>query len=398
MAQSTSSTATSSINKTTVIDSVAAGLGSLVWWDMSDTAIRPRDLRHILKSEGEDPDVVPDIKPIGALRQAVRQFHEGAGNADRYRAEVVAADDQSALVGLLRRVQVSEKEVAWEQICRAEFTVGKGWDQIPDVPQMQRLIDQITNCQQYLDHSWIRPNLIKVRLEKWSAFGLRRQGGVYYVPDAYKAQVDTLARIVSQIGTSMLYVAHVSGTAASKRSLGTSAKVHLSGLVSNLKDQIRDWGESEVQVRSSTIGNAIIELKALNDKATFYADLLDMEKDALMAEMTDAKADLERMLEEVGLNTEERSVPTPHKGTITKLQTVIDNGIAQGNGSILCKPEAFEAANLGLSRWTKHARFWKGDTYQMQAAKMAGYHGAWSKPLGGVLFTKIEHEDQAAAS
>ena len=217
-----------------MISKLSEGLGALVWYDLSGTRITPDRMRAILASEGDDPSVVPDIDPEAAVKRAIRSWTSSRGE---FKAVIGSDTDDEIVVNILRKQRTGAKKV--EMLLHDSATFSKASGSFAFVASKEaidfvRFVEQMIET---LDHSWLRPKLIHSRLAAMSAFVLRRQGGVYFVPSQFRDDLDKLARIVSQVGDSMLSIAHVEATDASQQNVSKHLGVLLeAGFVSRSRE------------------------------------------------------------------------------------------------------------------------------------------------------------------
>lgn len=275
---------------------VAQGLGSMVWWDLGDAKVRPDALRDILREEGSDIEV-PDIDPLQAVKGAAQSWRQGRGKADRYRTEVVHDDGQSVTVGLLKREQVGPGEVAWRQVDAVTYDA-QGSERDPGTTAEAASFRELARDRMtYLDHSFVRPEVLQASLAGMHAFTLRRQGGVYYVPARYDDDLQALVRIVTRIGSCELDVVSVAQTEAGRKALAREAEGSLEAQLNDITEKLDAWQESSRRVREDSQASVLAGFVDLRDRAALYADALQVGLDALLDRVGQAE---ERCREIIG--------------------------------------------------------------------------------------------------
>jgi hypothetical protein len=275
--------------------SLSNGLGALVMWELSDTAITPADLRALLSSLGEDPSVVPDIDPASAASRASREWGMGRGNETRYRAEIVHREAGRIEVGILERQRVSVNEVKWVQVDSAlvwidaagKFT-GVGW--VHGSAQVRSYVDLFNKRNTHLDADWIRPHLIQARLDAVSAFAVRRQGGVVFVDRTHLEEVERLARIVRSIGSSSFDIVHVANTCESQKSIARAASAYLEEQLNELTTKLDGWTERAKAPRIDAVEGLLEQVGDLVLRGGLYSDVLQVTLDGVNDRLATVKA------------------------------------------------------------------------------------------------------------
>lgn len=290
---------TTNVAASTAVENTAQGLGALVWWSLTDTAITPARMRSILAAEGADPSIVPDIEQLSAMKRAVREWSSGRGHSDRYRAEVAAISQASVLtIGILRREQVTAGEVRWVQIDTCEFdAINAAWTTPGATEQARSFQAAADEIRTHLDHQWIRPSILVRGLQAAQATSLRDRGGVYYVPRQNEAALDQLARIVAAIGRCKLDVIHAQATPASVATIGEGARGTMKEELDGLLGRLAGWSESARKVSDTNGANLLAELADLRSRAELYADALSISMSDLEEAVDAAKAEALRIIE-----------------------------------------------------------------------------------------------------
>ena len=354
-----------------MINNLSAGLGALVWWDLEGTAIRPHDLRAILAAEGEDDSIVPDVDPLKGLRRAVRSYSRGRGHADRYKADIMSETDHHVVITILKRSRLNG-DVAWLPVSHLRYDKIPGatalfWQGDGDGVIVRHFERHAHKLMTHLDHQWIRPNLIQKRLNSWSAFPLRRQGGVNFVPSEYLAGVETLQRVIGKIGDSALMVAHVQPSQSSRKSIAKSASTSLENEMTALREQIDAWLAGTHNPRPNTIARVIEDFTALKRRAALYRDSLQLVVDDLNADIAEATEECTALL-----NMRQESSPDNDRElsgrSISKLRRATEIGAIDG-GCVL-NAEVLRRAGFGATMINQKWRWVDGGLYARACSKI----------------------------
>jgi hypothetical protein len=334
------------------------GLGAIVTWDLQGTRITPADLRAVLAAEGltAEAAAVPDLDPRNAVKRAAREWAQGRGNAARYRAEVVREDAGSVQVGILRHERVSQDEVRWVQVDTLTCDLSTGaWTAAVGLPEGADLIALATERATYLDHSYVRPELLQRKMDAWKAFPLRRQGGAYFIPAAFDGELQALQRVVGKLGDSALSCYHLAPTTQTTQAVHEGAREHAGATIRTLRAKITGWQERAGTVRSDAVAHMLEELRTLRGDVQFYSDSLQVAMDDMLADLDAAVADARALSaaefsenpgEEVKADREQR---TARPATIARWQAAI---AAHG---LTLTAEQGAAHGLPASAWKHHA-------------------------------------------
>lgn len=272
---------TTKIDPSSLGSHLSAGLGALVMWELSETAITPQRLRGLLDALGENSAIVPDIDPASAVARASREWGLGRGNETRYRAEVVLRETDRVEVGVLERRRVASNEVEWVQVDRVICDLDSNgalagvWS-YGGADQSTPLIALIRNRAEHLDTDWIRPNLIQARLDAVGALNVRRQGGVMFVARQHLEEVERLARVVRAIGTSSFDIVHVEATRESVATVQRAANGYLEEQLNEVVAKLDDWAEKSRAPRSDAVAGLVEQVGDLVLRGGLYADVLQV--------------------------------------------------------------------------------------------------------------------------
>lgn len=282
------------------------GLGALVMWELAETRITPDDLRTVLASHGEDPSVVPDIDPAGAVRRAAREWRVGQGNATRYRSEVVYDSNGRIDVGLLRRERLGDHEVQWVQVATMVYGIRHGRPVLDDavgtdIQHVGAVASLVDGYATHLDHTWIRPNLVQAKLAGMGAVNWRRGGGVVFVPAAYLRDLDRLARVVRSIGSSVFDVAHLANTEDSRASVSRATRDHLTEQISEVGARLDEWAKSDRKIASHSVASVLEQIGEVTLRGDLYAQALGVAMDDLRAKVDAARERARGLLMGVGV-------------------------------------------------------------------------------------------------
>lgn len=270
--------------------------GMFIWWNLDDSRVTPDHLRNILTDEGFTPKTrVPDIDPAAGISRTCSEWSQGRGNATRYKCEVTSeVKGVSTTVGLLTRQRVDSKTVEWVQVGIAEYDItAQSWTIATDEPRHDDPLlawkDLAAVRMQYLDHRWLRPNVLGFALEQAKATNLRRGAGFYFAPKQHMDEMKRLRRIVRRIGNSELRIAVVGNDEDTVESITGATRDAMSTAIADVQTQLKAWGESDRNVRADSQANVLNELAGLVGLAETYEAALDIRLGDLRSDIEAAR-------------------------------------------------------------------------------------------------------------
>lgn len=269
--------------------------GVFVWYNLADSKITPDDLRDLLDRENFTPKTdVPDIDPSTGISRACSEWSQGRGNQPRYKCEVTRSEHGVTTVGLLTRRRVDGKTVEWTQVGIAEFDAATGsWTIATDAPEHDSAMfawkSVAVSRMTYLDHRWIRPNVLTFAMHNAKATNLNKGSGVYFAPKQHVDEIRKLRRVIRQVGDSSLRIAVVANDEDTVEDVTAATRETIVGAVSEVQAQLAAWGDSSRAVRSDSQANVLGELAGLLELAQTYEAALDVKLGDLRSEIENAR-------------------------------------------------------------------------------------------------------------
>jgi len=283
-----------SMTRSNDIENLSA-TGVFVWYNLRDSRITPDDLRALLAREGFAPKTaVPDIEPSTGISRACSEWSQGRGNSRRYRCEVTRSENGTTTVGLLTRERVDRKTVEWVQVGIAEYDeTTSAWTIATDAPEhdgaMLAWKDVAASRMKFLDHRWIRPNVLTFAMSAAKATNLNKGSGVYFAPRQHVDEIRKLRRVIRQIGDSTLSIATVGNDEETVADVTGAAREAILGTISEVQEQLSSWDASDRAVRSDSQANVLGEIAGLIELAETYEAALNVRLDDLRSDIAAAR-------------------------------------------------------------------------------------------------------------
>lgn len=123
------------------------------------------------------------------------------------------------------------------------------------------------------------------------ATSLRSMGGLYYIADSHKEELDKLAKLVENLSDNSQFVMlPILDIEQTRKQIAKNLQSGLLDQVTAAKNDLLRLVELAKEgrtVRQSTITKLLDNYKELKGKASFYADKLEMRKEEILEEITD---------------------------------------------------------------------------------------------------------------
>ena len=305
-----------------IIANVAQGLGYQVWHKFNGTAVTPAELRVRCIANGLDAACIPQIDPVVALRGAVRNFRmtetvQTVVNGQqknveraRVRAEIVAANDDEIVVGILRHERVSAKRVRKEQSDTLVWNVkSNAWTELGTSDFAEPLRAKIGHAQSYLDGNAVRILVVKPALARAGALTIK--DGIYFVPGGGSDELVRAQQILDGIDSFRLIAASLPAGMGWEAPLGDEARESLSNDLEALLAQIEGWENQSRRVSENSEAHVFDRFAELHERAESY-------EAALSVTLDDLRDRIEQMRERAREAVEARDADAAQKASARK--------------------------------------------------------------------------------
>lgn len=345
--------------------------GSFVWYEFIRSKVTVPALRSALADNGFDAVKVSDIDETSEIKGAARNWKQGRGNADRYKATVAHEDDYTVTVGILRREQVATKKVGWSQVDSLTWDkAGSCWLSKGASPEADAYRAHADDRRNFVDHGTIRPILNSLIADS-KPIQLRRSGGIWFVPSSDVA-TDLLPRLESfmgRIGDSYLAIAEQTSPSA-KRATAREVRAGLAAHIAELREQITEWKGKVRNPRKDAVDNMLEAFMDLRDRADLYAGALEVRLDDLRAEIGEMETMAKGFVRDQS-NAADRKRPSA--GLLAVFSDIIDSTeVIEGRRWI----DLTDLADAGLPsnmHDSEASKYWARNTVGVRAVKALGF-------------------------
>lgn len=267
-------------------------LGVIAFFRGKDVWVAPNKMRRILKDNGYDPSVVPNLDPVQRARAAATEFRTGRLTGCKpTRIEILSQTTDKIRFGVLWREEVTKgQKVRWEQHDIVEFDRNTGWS-TPVTREGAAFVEAGKRWQSHLDYRWLRDKLVLPSLELMGGFSINRSSGMYFVHNDRAAELDPLERIVAECGKSELHILRIAQDPKGARAIAGAAQESLAERIEAIQKGLADW-QRKTRGRTSTIEDMMKELNEIRSQAVVLSTGLQFSLDELDARMTEAEQDL----------------------------------------------------------------------------------------------------------
>lgn len=278
---------------------ITAGVGALTYFRGTNVWITPALLAATFAAHGVT-HAVPDLTQWGPSRaaQAATAWRTADGG---HRAEVIStttarrrgSSQTSIEIGILRRVVVSDHEVAWSQVDSVAYDKATGWT-APATTEGADFLALAVKWQTHVDYGWIRSFAFK-KLGELRAFSIGG-GGVYYVHSDEMTCFEALRAVVREIPGARLHALRIDASDPdSVDSIGSAAQEHALTQVGEVVARLADW-RGKARGKTSTLEGLLGELVDVRGRALALAEALRFSTDEVESAIGAAEAELRETL------------------------------------------------------------------------------------------------------
>ena len=264
-------------------------LGEVIWWVVSGVMISREDLIDLFEVQGFPTDVIP--KKIRVRSQVLRTLDSLA--EDGFIRRIVEDPERSVFVLVGEEVD-SDRETANYQIEETFIYQKKTEKLVANSYFIQRKIDELM---EKFANSFLSSDIrlmIKGLSEKAAinASALRKEGGMYFVPDQNRNGVDRLARLLEAFGGgSYLGRLEIPTNSSNKSMVARSYMDEFKGEIEQAKKTIAALREAG-NFRDSTLTKRMEELMQIQQNAKVYMTMLDLDRTAMDDAVKDVEDDI----------------------------------------------------------------------------------------------------------
>jgi hypothetical protein len=295
-------------------------IGSTVFWELSGASMDYDKLRDLMKDNGLDERETKDgglmpsrVTPFSAWKRAIAAFKKSnyvkehglvIDSEDIKGVPAVKSLDGKAIVvpgvpakGLLtvhtKSVDGAAGEVGFKQQWALEFTKDAKPEAIPSAVITRKytvsgqavqdslyeaVLQHYSKALSELNLNDVRETIKRV-LDSAHAFSMRKQGGIYFVPQEFRNVVTTLEGIVGNIGDSALQVLELPKTSTRtvetfNQTLSDALETEIDSSSQNLEARIDGIKKNKSGEVSNTYQVIINEMNEFNARADYYSEVL----------------------------------------------------------------------------------------------------------------------------
>ncbi len=286
-------------------------LGEVGWWTLSQNSqITHEDLVKLFDQHGFDKDLIPKpVAPKRAFRRAIEDARQ------QFAGEVfipkIDKDGNDISWTTIQRVKVDDDlhEHAFHQETAVRFIYIPGrkgqeedgvittdFDAGQDPQEVDSLVAEVVRKikESYYRHRKVLSmndlrTTIKRVLDSGLAMRIRRDGGVYFVPQQHTGVVNALQEILVQIDCRWdSYPIPVGQKSKVKINFMEAFEDEVHGFMTAFKATIfKESGGMKAGLRSSTVARKLTEFNELKDKLEVYEELLSFKADDTRSKMED---------------------------------------------------------------------------------------------------------------
>lgn len=267
-------------------------LGVVGWWTIKDVDVHHATMTQLVEDEGFEKDLVPSLPgPSRSFRRAVGELRHELSKT--HHVPNIKTDADGWLWTTLQRLDTDESThthtFVQENVVRFFHQPEKKRKGIVESitltadntadPAFTQLMQRFYHYQTHITSHDARETVKRI-LDKSKSFRLRQDGGIYFVPAAYLANVSALGRILSRVSPGSRFDSYP--VPQGSRQVDTTKQNFVEAFDREL-DQFQkqfnatvfdENGNLKEGLRESTVARKISELKEYEGKATLYEEIL----------------------------------------------------------------------------------------------------------------------------
>jgi len=262
-----------------------------------------------LSAAGLDPKVARERLPRHAFSRACRRL------ADERVIDELRDDKDELTFQFSRRHLVKdaagEEEIAYRKEVKVVLNKTTGVIACPDPAVRERAQAELDRCLAERTAGDLT-NIVQRLFERHADLvPVRDQGGVYFVPQEHAGFVAQVRAFLEKLGGGVRSFPVPAGTQHGDRSVQESLAEYLEGLVGDHRRAVEGF---TLQTRADTIQDAADRINRARAKVEAYATYLSDRRDALLAAVDAANAELAARIER--LETDRKGAPpAEHRGS-----------------------------------------------------------------------------------
>lgn len=256
-------------------------LGTVVSWTAPSKTMKTQDLQSAALAAGLDPTLVKPVSYRSAFKRASREISDDLivrriadGETEDYQVTLESKHDDEFFYTKHCNIKVNKstgvvecdnEEIQKQVQARVDFHV-----EHQNTSDMTRLIQKVFSKNE--------ADLVP----------LRRQGGVYFVPQSQNELLVKVDAFVAAIGGS-LFKYHLSTTSDTAESVATNMSNYLRGLISELKDSCK---EIDTDTPDYVLARRFQKFAVLRMKVECHGELLRNMANSVQAEIDAAEQEV----------------------------------------------------------------------------------------------------------
>jgi len=260
-------------------------IGYFLWWSVNSVKILRNAFAALLRECDIDYDMGDDAEHIVSLRRAafLKAVREVKMGNKKFLVRKILKNKDNYIFGLVdESVDTKDTNLSYYHSATMTFVPETG-DLTCDFDHraFHAIKERYEEYKDHMNSDDVRAVLLQI-ISQYHRVGVRRRGGIYFVPEDYKVQVGKVEKLLEMLdasseGECYLAVAPQIDVESSKRAI---YKAFMAGL----RDKIASFNEEfdkGSMTRKSSWEKRIVEYKDLRDEIDFYADRLSFQAEDL---------------------------------------------------------------------------------------------------------------------
>jgi hypothetical protein len=259
-------------------------LGEIVTWDLRSLEVSYTDVLQALTDAGLDPAAAKEMAPRSAFGRACKELKEN-------RSIDKVSHARGEISFQLTKKEIRDDRVDFDYECRIVLNTETGdlkCDENPVIEQTAR--DLFAHAMQTRNAADVTRLVQKMFSDHADLYPINPHKGVaYFVPDAHRDFTAKIESFLTKLGGTLPRFPVPKGTIEGNASVRDAVNAGLETVLGELRESVDGF---DAETRKSTMEKALEKFEVMRHKVECYGEYLDTKKDALLAELSAAKAAL----------------------------------------------------------------------------------------------------------
>lgn len=265
-------------------------IGSLVYWAIKDFRIPFQEFLARMDKAGIPTDLAKEVSAKSALIAAIKT--ENKGKKNKFHRKLVDEKSQAAFAVVNQAVDTAHLNVDFQKETTVILDKENKSIRI-DGFNSDEIKNKFENILQTYSADQFRNVILRYLSRDAAAVSIRDRGGVYFVPETHKDQLQKLVNFFELFPECAIEIIPIADMAQAKKSMWRALVGEVEYEMEILREEI---GKMDPSTSDKVIQRRVEKVKELSDKVSMYESLLQGTADTLNTSLKDIQGMLKDKL------------------------------------------------------------------------------------------------------